>query len=47
MDIKKLLNEMTLDEKIGQLNQYTVNYFTDAKSLIVIDSCSKAAQSFE
>lgn len=35
MDIKKLLNEMTLDEKIGQLNQYTVNYFTDAKSLIV------------
>lgn len=35
MDINKLLREMTLEEKIGQLNQYTVDYFLDTEALIV------------
>lgn len=35
MDIKKLLNEMSLDEKIGQLNQYTVDFFLDTNPNIV------------
>ena len=35
MDIKKLLDEMSLDEKIGQLNQYTVDYFLDTNAQII------------
>ena len=35
MDVLKLLNSMSLDEKIGELNQFTIDYYLDQTSTIV------------